>query len=167
VGIVERLASFLQEHNIKPYLCGARSDPKYTDMVVNKLKKAVPSTVIADLLSLEQLTEVYRKSLLNFHPALYEAYGLTMVEAGSFGTPSIVQGTNDIGVLDFLSPEKEEIFTMNLENLDNTAQKIKGLLSDRKTLDKVGSICAKKCVSYTAKEYGSRLYELITGALNQ
>ena len=40
------------------------------------------------------LQQVYKQTILNFHPALYEAYGLTIVEAAAFGVPSIVNQGN-------------------------------------------------------------------------
>ena len=40
------------------------------------------------------MPQVYKQTILNFHPALYEAYGLTIVEAAAFGVPSIVNQGN-------------------------------------------------------------------------
>eukprot|EP01121_Diplochlamys_sp_Union-15-3_P009175 TRINITY_DN2481_c0_g1_i2.p1 TRINITY_DN2481_c0_g1~~TRINITY_DN2481_c0_g1_i2.p1 ORF type:complete len:392 (+),score=76.28 TRINITY_DN2481_c0_g1_i2:146-1321(+) len=137
ISVVEKLSRFLKEQNIRPFLCGARSDPKYTEACVSGLKKAFPDSVIVDFLSMEQLCEVYRKTWLNFHPALYEAYGLTMVEAGLFGAPSIAHHSDDIGALDFLSPARGEIFTEDLTDLEKTTVKVKELLCDKKNLNKL------------------------------
>ena len=49
----------------------------------------------------EELATVWQSTLLNIHPATYEAYGMTIVEAAAFGVPSLLHlGT--IGAKDLL-----------------------------------------------------------------
>ena len=53
----------------------------------------------------EELAIVWQSTLLNIHPATYEAYGMTIVEAAAFGVPSLLHlGT--IGAKDLLPGTK-------------------------------------------------------------
>ena len=49
-----------------------------------RLKAAVPeSLVLESFMGPEALAGVFSKTLLNFHPATYDAFGMTIVEAAS------------------------------------------------------------------------------------
>lgn len=48
------------------------------------MRNAVPESVIPDeFLGPEKLTEIFSKTKLNIHPCLYDAYGMTVIEAAS------------------------------------------------------------------------------------
>ena len=40
---------------------------------------------------------MYRRTCLNVHPCVYDAYGMTVVEAAAFGAPSCVQRGDLVG----------------------------------------------------------------------
>ena len=46
--------------------------------------------VIEEFLSVEGLLELYTTALLNIHPPLYDAFGMSVVEAGAFGCPTFL-----------------------------------------------------------------------------
>jgi len=115
---------------VKPFICGASQSEEYSNRLVNRLLKVCPSAIIKGILTAPELVEVYKKTVLNVHPSLYEvcsltwiivastslmwssimkAYGLTMVEAGAFQAPSIAhEDKKSIGVLSLLDASKSK-----------------------------------------------------------
>ncbi len=85
-----------------PFVCGAGgADLK------QKLRAAFGANCeVHDFLTPDQLADVFRRSVLNVHPATYEAYGMTIVEAAAFGVPSLLHH-RVIGAADRLTDGKE------------------------------------------------------------
>ncbi|MEW5300916.1 MAG: hypothetical protein WDW36_003808 [Sanguina aurantia] len=56
----------------------------YTQALKRRLREAAPQSVIVEeFLGPSQLAELYSKTRMNVHPATYDAYGMTIVEAAS------------------------------------------------------------------------------------
>lgn len=66
--------------------------------------------VVEEFLDAAALGEIYAASLLNVHPCSYDAYGMTVVEAAAFGTPSAVQGGDRVGAAAGLLKEQHGEF---------------------------------------------------------
>lgn len=113
VEIAERLASFLKRSGIVPLLVGAPTDPTYAHQVKTRLKHAFPGdlSIISDFVPPKQLAGMFRRTLLNVHPALYEAYGMTIAEAAAFGAPTLMDGGGAIGAGDLLPAPRHAIVT--------------------------------------------------------
>lgn len=76
---------------VVPLMVGAASQPEFAARVRSRFRERVPcGVVVDDFLSPPQLADVLAASALNVHPSLYEAYGMTIVEAGACGCPSLV-----------------------------------------------------------------------------
>ena len=140
-----------------PSLVGTAMDEKYTETVRSRLNKAIPNSVIKDFLEPAKLCNIWAQTILNFHPALYEAYGMTIIESAAFGVPSVVhkiQGNQiNIGALELLADE--ECVPHDLTDLEGLVEKIRNLLSTgRRNLREIGERAAKKSLSYGEKEMG-------------
>jgi len=49
-----------------------------------RLRAAVPESIVLEhFMGPEALAQVFSKTLINFHPATYDAFGMTIVEAAS------------------------------------------------------------------------------------
>ena len=80
IDIVEACGSaLLRQFNIVPLLCGSSSDVEYARHMKQRLMELAPNAVIHDFLTTHQLMHVFSKTLLNVHPAIYEAYGMTIM----------------------------------------------------------------------------------------
>lgn len=60
-----------------------------------------PNCVIEKMVDPVQLRAIFKKTLLNVHPAYYEAYGLTIGETCVFGAPTILDKDATIGEQSF------------------------------------------------------------------
>ena len=87
VGLLKDL--FIQK-NLVPVLCGAAADIAYAEACRSKLRRTCPDSVIhTQFLNAEELVNLFRETKLNVHTALYEAYGMTIIEAAAGGKCTI------------------------------------------------------------------------------
>ncbi|CAD7958975.1 unnamed protein product [Amoebophrya sp. A25] len=77
--------------------------------------------IVRDFMSAAQLREVFRKSVLNFHPALYDSYAMTIVEAAACGLPSLIH-TGGIGAADVLG--EEGVFRGDMADEEKCAERL-------------------------------------------
>jgi glycosyltransferase involved in cell wall biosynthesis len=134
VAAVSAISAELQEAGIIPYLIGSPTDPSYAEETKNALKRAFPGelSVVSDFQPPEKLSAVFRQTRLNVHPALYEAYGMTVAEAAAFGAPTLLDGGGGIGVAGLLPPPKYA-FATNMKDVAETAAKMKSVLGLART----------------------------------
>jgi glycosyltransferase involved in cell wall biosynthesis len=106
VAAVSAISAELQAAGIVPYLIGSPTDPAYAEETKAALKKAFPgeASVVEDFQPPDRLAEIFLQTRLNVHPALYEAYGMTVAEAAAFGAPTLLDGGGGIGVAGLLPP---------------------------------------------------------------
>lgn len=115
---------------VVPLICGADSQPEYAQSLKSELRKIVPNAVIMDkFLTPTELSVVLKNSVLNIHPAEYEAYGLTIVEAASMGCPTVLNETG-IGAAQLLDPKKKASIAVDVTNGDAFADVVRRLLED-------------------------------------
>ena len=82
----------------------------------------------------EDLKNIWIKTLLNIHPALYESYGMTIVEASTFGAPTLLDSNASIGAEDlFHGPNR---FTVDMSDIPKATAYLKKLLADEKCCSK-------------------------------
>ncbi len=135
----KRVAPLLRAKNITPCLVGSPTDPLYAEAMIKRLKTIFPgeSSIVLDFVSAKTLgCDVFGRSVLNIHPALYEAYGMTIVEAAAFGTPSLIHNSGDIGAADLLLdqldyPNKTGVLVADMQAIEAVADMVVNLLSDR------------------------------------
>lgn len=86
VEAVALLKPILQKMDLIPVLCGAPADADYADACRKKLRSNFPGSIIyEEFLNAKDMVELFRETKLNVHTALYEAYGMTIVEAAAGG----------------------------------------------------------------------------------
>ena len=89
---------------IQPFIGGAVGDAPYAEGVLSTLRDActaahVPLTVESSFLGPVALRGVFSTTALNVHPALADAYGMTILEAAAFGVPTLVHVGGGGGVV--------------------------------------------------------------------
>lgn len=98
------LAATLGARGFVPLLCGAVAQLDLAAEVKARLRRAAPSAVILDdFLGPAALGAIYSATLLNIHPCLYDAYGMSVVEAAAFGAPSVVNSGGAVGATALLA----------------------------------------------------------------
>ena len=89
--IAELVKSKRLPSTVIPMLFGAPADAQYAELVKSKLRAVAPTAIVADaFLTCEDMAAIFCRSVLNVHPSLYDAFGLTIVEAAVCGCPSLV-----------------------------------------------------------------------------
>eukprot|EP00742_Colponemidia_sp_Colp-10_P009264 GILJ01010090.1.p1 GENE.GILJ01010090.1~~GILJ01010090.1.p1 ORF type:complete len:405 (-),score=41.48 GILJ01010090.1:147-1361(-) len=163
VEVVARLESLLRESDITPLLCGSSVDPTYSSQIKSRLIQIFPESIIKDFLAPAELCDLFQKTLLNFHPALYEAYGMTVAEAAAFEVPSVLH-TSDIGVSDFLQPAASQSFSCDFKDIDSITNQVRTLLANPSLLAEVGRNARQKSLSWEERSFGSELTRLLHDA---
>lgn len=145
-----------------PLLLGAPSQPEYAARIHNELKDAVPHAVIMDtFLPPDRLAEVLKQSTLNIHPALYEAYGLTIVEAASMGCPSVVHRSG-IGAAQLLKEEDNAVYFADMSNTKCAADTVRKILLDPKGRNEVAHRAYLAANSWSMEQYMQSLMRCVS-----
>ncbi len=105
VDLMIALKPVLLELQLVPFLCGVgpesatlkqRLQTAFASSTADSKAADSGGCVIRDFMNAAELASVLQQSVLNVHPCLYEAYGMTIVEAAALGTPSLLHH-KDIG----------------------------------------------------------------------
>lgn len=167
VELVEELASqgSLQKLGITPVMCASAKTP-YALQLVARLQACAPNCVVhTEFLGPEQLATIYSKTRLNIHPCLYDAYGMTIVEAASQGAPSVVNGGGAVGATDLLKTP-EEVYELDLAvPMPQLAHQVAQLWQDAAGLAEVGQAAARKARSWTESANAAVLLSLVEDTL--
>ncbi|KAL0044261.1 hypothetical protein WJX82_007555 [Trebouxia sp. C0006] len=167
VELVEELAhqDIVQQLGIVPVMCASATTP-YALALVARLQAAAPNCIIhTQFLGPEELAKVYSKTRLNIHPCLYDAYGMTVVEAASQGAPSVVNGGGTVGAADLLQAPSE-VFEMNLAlPFAQLSSQVAQLWKDAARLAEVGQAAVQKARSWTELANASVLMTLVDDIL--
>jgi glycosyltransferase involved in cell wall biosynthesis len=170
VKFVEMTKTLLQNLNLTVVLAGAASDIEYATSVKQRLLQAYPSAVIIErFLSPLELSAVFAQSILNFHPSAYDAYGMTIVEAAAFGTPSVLAGPSvgafsllkDDGCVqvDMPSQNEDDFPTSSLDTvLDFLVQSRK---MDTAIFESVSTSARQRALEWGEQAYGKTLLEIV------
>ena len=162
--LISQNALSYQGTPLTPCMVGSVADHSYGDSVEAALKSACPSAIIKGFLAPSELADIMKQSVLNFHPALNEAYGMTIVEAAALGCPSIVN-VKDIGAVSLLSSkregEEEEVFLGDMSDASAAAGAVRAILQNEARLSKVASAAQRKALSYGESENGASLRALL------
>lgn len=122
--------TFWDRTGVVPLLCGAASQPEYAARVKRELLDAVPNAVLVDrFLPPLEMAHLMQQAILNVHGALYEAYGLTIVEAAAMGCPSVIN-TSGIGAAQLLSVEDGAVEAVNILDRGMLVKRVKRIVED-------------------------------------
>uniref|UniRef100_A0A7S4EEE7 Glycosyl transferase family 1 domain-containing protein n=1 Tax=Pseudo-nitzschia australis TaxID=44445 RepID=A0A7S4EEE7_9STRA len=171
VKFTEMAADFLQELNLTVVLAGAASDVEYARQSRQRLLRAVPSAVVIDrFLSPKELGALFAHTLVNFHPASYDAYGMTIVEAAAFGAPTVLAGSS-IGAFRLLGKDgclqvdmnsddtDENVFTQ--QSLTTVVDFLKDCKNDEQSWEKLSMAAREKALAWDEKSYGEKMLHTI------
>jgi len=133
---------FLRKYSLIPILCGSKSVEEYANKVINDFKalcsaggETWPCIAITRHLGPEELAAVFSSTVINVHPCLYDAYGMTIIESGAFGVTSIVNGGGKVGATSLLG-EGTGCLAIDLETiLDLSDEDAKSCDNIRTVLD--------------------------------
>eukprot|EP00392_Amoebophrya_sp_AT5.2_P010319 g10379.t1 len=120
----QEIQAALRRWNVVPFVVGALNSEWGKELIQGRLQnvyrligedeaqdhasdptaKQELRAVVRDFMSPTELRQVFTKSVLNFHPALYDSYAMTIVEAAACGLPSLIH-TSGIGAADVLGEE--------------------------------------------------------------
>ena len=118
VELIEELGrrGVLKRDVVVPLLCASTAGEYADGLKARFLMAAGPhgGVVVDEFLDAVALGEIYAASLINVHPCSYDAYGMTVVEAAAFGTPSAVQGGDRVGCTGLLSERDGEFVPVDL-----------------------------------------------------
>lgn len=174
--VVQRMASrgILEKHRLVPVVVGAVGSEEYADAVKKELLDATAAgaVVVDTFLAAEQLAAVFRRTAINFHPCLYDAFGLTVVESAVSHCPTILNGrdgTSSVGAADLLDPNSSCVVAMDMEALstDEIASELDELLSadGRQRLKAVAENAAERAGSWTERACAAQLLRHIGSCL--
>ena len=168
-SLVEGLVGFLREQQIVPFLCsGANRMGIYADDVILRIKVAMPEAIVYEgFMDATQLSELYSQTLLNIHPCIYDAYGMTIVEAAAFMSPSIVHlgSGGAVGAAEFLDPSKGQVIGLDLAGaLSDIVNGIKHTLLNKNHLAEVAWAASKRSLSWDEDANAEQLMAILEGA---
>lgn len=147
----------LQKLNLQPLLIGAICDKEYADKVYSLL----PSDSIIEnrFMASHEMSRYLQKTVLNIHPSIYDAYGMTVAEAAAFGVPSIIH-KECIGASSLLREEYGEIlFDDMISDAEISSRRIQFVLcEDREKLREVGKNARRRALSWSINDYAGMLH---------
>lgn len=168
-SLVEILAEFLRQQQIVPFLCGgAKGGSLYAERVKSRVKTAMHEAVLYDgFMGASKLAELYSQTLLNLHPCIYDAYGMTIVEAAAFASPSVVHvgPGGAVGAAEFLNPGQGQVLGLDLTAPPSIiASKIKEMLLNRTHLAEIGQAASRRSLSWNEDANADQLIAILESA---
>jgi len=159
VDVAIHLKDELKWMGITPVLCGADADATYAKEVRAQFRAAFPDAPQFEFLSADQLSKLLLDTVVNFHPCLYDAFGMTIVEAAAFGAASVVHSNGDVGATEFLTKESQEVILVDLaQSVPDVARAVlETALWAKEQRMRVAINGRKKALSYTERELASAL----------
>lgn len=150
----------LDTHDWIPFLAGSTADKDYADTIKEQLLNMAPNAIIMDsFLSPKALAAVFTKTAVNFHPCEYDAYGMTIVEAASFGVPSIVQGNGQVGATALVGNGAS--IEVNMMKEKGCWEYVTAILNNEQLLAQIGREAKKRALAWDECAYGKQLLEYV------
>ena len=103
----------------------------------------------------KQLQMIWEKTILNIHSALYESYGMTIVEAAAFGAPTLLDTNASIGAEDRLYGSNR--FNVDMSNEVVASKFLKELLLNRNLLIETGLKAQQIAVGWDDKAHSEKM----------
>ncbi|KAK9817271.1 hypothetical protein WJX72_012093 [[Myrmecia] bisecta] len=150
VELIEHLAKagWLHQLQVTPLLCGSATTAYAADLKA-RLRAAEPSSVIEErFLGPQELAQIYAQTKLNFHPCLYDAYGMTVVEAASRGAASVINKGGTVGAGDLLRADQRQVYEIDMHQPATAiAAQVVAILQQASLLAQTGAAAAVKARS--------------------
>ncbi|GJP55490.1 hypothetical protein CLOM_g14442 [Closterium sp. NIES-68] len=148
---------------------GARGATRgaFGEAVLAEVVSAAPAAVVVDgFMGAERMAHVYSQTLLNIHPCLYDAYGMTVVEAAAFAAPSIIHvgPGGAVGAAELLLPGEQLALPLDLSAaLPVVVEGILALLQDRQYLAQVGVAARRRSLEWSEEASARVLSAILRG----
>jgi hypothetical protein len=164
-AVVECLAASgaLARHGIVPAVVGGGSedDPGAAAVRARVLAAAPGALIRPGFLSPADLAAVFEATALNFHPPAADAYGMTIVEAGSRGAPSLVAEGGRVGATALLAPAGGVVLADFGAPPAALASAVDALFADRAALAAVGERAAAAARGWDEGAAGAALEAVV------
>lgn len=163
--VIDRIATKLEARGVVPLLFGASAEPQYAGEVKQLVQRA-GGLVLEQFLGPEDMAALYAVTRLNFHPCLYDAYGMSIVEAAAFGAPTVVNSGGTIGASALLGLDAgcigigltagdagkgDEVATL--------ASRLLEVLDDAESLKRVARIGRERALGWGEEACGRKLHD--------
>ncbi|MCO5551624.1 hypothetical protein L7F22_005129 [Adiantum nelumboides] len=168
-SVIENLAAFLRQQQVVPFLCGgAKGGSPYAERIKSRVKAVMPEVIIQEgFMGASDLANLYSQTLLIFHPCIYDAYGMTIVEAAAFASPSIVHvgPGGAVGAAEFLDPSRGQVFALDLTATPSIiAENIKKVFLNKDQLAEVGQTSSRRSLSWNEDANADQLLGILETA---
>mmetsp|Transcript_13301 Transcript_13301/g.47230 ORF Transcript_13301/g.47230 Transcript_13301/m.47230 type:complete len:405 (+) Transcript_13301:128-1342(+) len=166
VKLVEALAASgaLTRLGLVPYMVAAQTDA-YASSLVARLRRASPEAVIAPFLTADDLARLYSETVLNVHPPLYDAFGMSVVEAAAFGALTLLNAPSDVGAKVVLRGAFLQCAFEGDQGACNIERFLAEALADGPATRKRAADATAHALAWTEEAHGARLVELLRPAL--
>ena len=178
VALIESMQGELKGSAVHPFLCGANgASDAYGDILRERLKACDCETIVhSGALPFEELAAVLRRTILVCHPALYEAYGLSIVEAAALGAPSLLNAQG-VGAAASLRSYRDEygeeveadaFYTVDWTDADAVRQEVREVLGfgerEREEAGAMGMRARRAVLSLSGQAFVSELARTVGSA---
>lgn len=165
----------LDDKELVPVIVGSPSDEAYANQVRTGLRELCPFAIdlVDTFLSPSEMCALFARTVLNFHPCSYDAYGMTIVEAAAMAVPSVIANNGKVGASHLVQDACVSITMPPLPisdvNSDETAriimlpepsiQRLRSMLADETKLQELGSWARSRALAWSESAYGKALIE--------
>jgi glycosyltransferase involved in cell wall biosynthesis len=150
-----------QRTGVIPLMAGASSQPEFAKALKTRFRQAVPHAIVVDeFLNPLQLSQILQNAIINIHPARYEAFGMTIVEAASCGVPTVFNWVG-IGAAQILSPDEGAAIAVDMDNITAVAETITELMDNRDVLAGMSHRAYHAAASWTEDAHVGKLRAFI------
>jgi len=166
VEFVKATHEVLQQQKFIPLLVGASSDSGYAREVKEKLRDAFPESIIVDsFLPPASLAAILSRTVLNFHPCAYDAYGMTIIEAAALGVPSVIAAGGHVGAVAIVKSDGcIQVEMPNSSDLSiESVQVSQTILKNTEDLQTFGERARLRALSWDEAAYGKELLSCVNG----
>ena len=168
VSLVCAMSDFLKERKLVPLLIGSVTDPSYANELMNRMKESFnidreECLIMGFKKDPADLKNIWINTILNIHPALYESYGMTIIEASTFAAPTLLDSNASIGAEDLLHGPNR--FSVDMSDIPKATTYLKKLLADEILLFQTGLQAQQIAVKWDDKEHSKAMQNILDGKI--
>ena len=165
-SLLERttLGAELRRRGLVPLVscCGPSAD----ELKARVRAAAADAAILDTFLGPAALAAIYAATALNLHPCLYDAFGMSVVEAAAFGAPSVVNAGDTVGAMALLGEGGSVCIDLQ-SPLDDIAAQILAALDDADALAATAARAREKALSWGEVAAGRELSDSIRQLLER
>lgn len=159
--LLEGAGAALAARGLVPILFGAAGDLEYSTRVKQRVAASpAHACIIEEHLNGEALAAIFSLTALNVHPCLYDAFGMSVVEAAAFGAPSLLHGEDTVGAAAFLGAGSG-CFEASAFSKEELSEALIACLDDEERLAAVAGAARTKALGWSEDAAGEKLLGLL------